>query len=289
MKRKLTLIVAFIILFSCLFPTNSFAHERPEHDKDLVAVLFSEEYEVKQQPENIQNYISALTCATYLTIDQYQGNGQDSLDFLIEQGYRGIPESIEVFDYHTSPSIHRSFTHRGWEHVYIDDKAKWNIRKKLLIEVVNQTFDFGSESNAISGYDPKCESFSALLYYVHILGDHNDDSSYKIQNGLKIALGGREDKVDIVHELLKHLDIIFHAQRFSPKYLLFIAKINSINRRIGRLVDSEGGINSDEKFEKYHALGEELMNTLKKNIPELLENEEFFSAVFYPESNVNDA
>ena len=97
---------------------------------------------------------------------------------------------------------------------------------------------------------------------------------------------------DMLHEydeLLKHIDIIFHDQRFSPKYLLFVAKINSINRRLGRIVNSEGGINSDEKFEKYHALGEELMTTLKKNIPELLEKEEFFSAVFYPDSATNAA
>ncbi len=146
MKRRLALVVALVMLFTCLLPTICYAHERQEHDKDLVSVLFSEEFDVKQQPENVQDYIAALSCAVYLAVDQYQGNGQDSLDFLLEQGYLGIPETIEDFDYHTNPSIHRSFTHRGWDHTYIDDKARWNIRKNLLIEVVNQVFDFGAES-----------------------------------------------------------------------------------------------------------------------------------------------
>lgn len=104
-----------------------------------------------------------------------------------------------------------------------------------------------------------------------------------------MALGGRKDDEDIVHELLKHLDVVFHDQRFSPKYLLFIAKINSIDRKMSRLVNSEGGINTDEKFEKYHVLGEELMATLKKYIPELLEREDFFGNTFYPEKNTKAA
>lgn len=285
MKRTLAFTIALVLVFSLLFPVWCYAHERPGHDSDLIAVLLSTEFDIKQQPASIQNAVKALQNAAYLAIDQYQGNGQDSLDFLLEQRYLGLPESIDEFDYHASPKIHRSYTHRGWDWNYIDDKAHWNIRKKLLIEVVNQTFDFGSESNAISGYDPKCTSFAALVYYVHILGDHNDDSSYKIDNGLKIALGGRKDENDIVHEILKHAEVLFHDQRFSPRYLLFIARLNSINRKMSRIVNSEGGINNDEKFEKYHALGEELMNALRKNIPDLLENEDFFSAVFYPEDN----
>ncbi len=284
MKRKLALSLAIILLLSIMLPVYSFAHERPEHDKDLVAVLFSTDFDLKQQSVTTQNIIKALQSATYLAIDQYQGNGQDTLDYLIEQNYLGIPESIDEFDFRASPKIHRSYTHRGWDFNYIDDKAHWNTRKNLLLEVVNQTFDFGPESNAISGYDPKCVSFAALLYYVHILGDHNDDSSYKIDNGLKIALGGRKDENDIVHELLKHIGVLFHDQRFTPRYLLFIAKLNSLNRKMSRLVNSQGGINTDEKFEKYHELGEELMETLKRYVPELLENEEFFSAVFYPNS-----
>ncbi len=44
-------------------------------------------------------------------------------------------------------------------------------------------------------------------------------------------------------------------------------------------ITMEGG------YHRFHTLG----HTLKKNIPELLENEDFFSAFFYPENNINAA
>lgn len=48
MKRRLALVVALVMLFTCLLPTICYAHERQGHDKDLVAVLFSEEFDSKR-------------------------------------------------------------------------------------------------------------------------------------------------------------------------------------------------------------------------------------------------
>lgn len=48
----------------------------------------------------------------------------------------------------------------------------------------------------------------ALIYYIHLLGDHMDDSSYKVNNGLKMEVGGRKDKTDIIHELETHISVV---------------------------------------------------------------------------------
>ena len=35
-----------------------------------------------------------------------------------------------------------------------------------------------------------------------------DDSSYKVNNGLKMEVGGRKDKTDIIHELETHISVV---------------------------------------------------------------------------------
>lgn len=279
MKFFLKRIIPLLLVITTVFPICCYAHDEEGHNGDLELVLFPIDYFLSSQSTTAQNAVKALEAASYLTLDQFNEYGQAKLDILHELGVLGIPNDLSAIDFKWN-SQHRNFTHRGWDYTYTDDKAHWETRKKILIETINSQFDFGT-SNAISGYNKQCTSFAAIVYYIHVIGDHNEDSSYKVSE-LKMALGGRKDENDIIHELLKHSDILFSSQHLSINYLLYTSKLSSLNRKMGKIINSEGGINSQEKFDKYHEYGEQLLEVLQKYLPELLKEEDFFSSVFYP-------
>lgn len=131
--------------------------------------------------------------------------------------------------------------------------------------------------------------FRELLYYIHILGDHEDDSSYQISNGLKIDVGGRHDKKDIIHKLLELFPVLFASQTNTHKYRAMTTNLRSINSKLDTLVNSTGGIDSDEKFAERQELVEKIINVLSLYIPEMLKKEPFFNEVFYGNMKQKDA
>ena len=142
------------------------------------------------------------------------------------------------------------------------------------MKTVGTIFDF-------KGDIQKQESFCKLLYYIHILGDHMDDSSYKIDNGLKIDVGGRIDKNDIIHEWQKCIEVVFADQKHTHKYRDIVSSLEKYNSKFSKIIRSTGGINSDEKFELHKEYSEKLMKQMTRYIPEMLKEEEFFYNAFY--------
>ena len=108
-----------------------------------------------------------------------------------------------------------------------------------------------------------------------------DDESYKISNDSKMAVGGRTDKNDIIHELLKHIEIVFADQRHSNKYRGLTTNLEKYNSRLAKIVSSDGEVDTDEKFALKKELTEDLMDLLTMYIPEMLKDEPFFNDVFY--------
>lgn len=108
-----------------------------------------------------------------------------------------------------------------------------------------------------------------------------DDSSYTVKNGLKMEIGGRTDKEDIIHELLKYIAILFEDQQHTHKYISLTAELEKYNGKFSKLVNSQGGINSDDKFREKQKLTEKLMALLAMYFPEMLKDEAFFADVFY--------
>ena len=155
-------------------------------------------------------------------------------------------------------------------------KPKWPIRQNILRNSVGAVFNF-------NGNDEQKEAFCELLYYIHILGDHEDDTSYRVSNGLKIDVGGRHDKEDIIHKLLNLLPILFPDQTNTHKYRTLTTKLHSINSKLDKLVNSVGGINTDEKFAERQVLVAKAIEILSLYLPEMLKKEPFFNEVFYRE------
>lgn len=275
MKRsKCAIIILCVVLILGNLSNTSYAYERDDHDKYMLEVLFKNFKEVEND-SRIQDEIKALECASYLVIDQFNNYGQKDLDFLLAYGVKGIPTDVSEISFNASGKTHRSHTHRGWDfQLYTVTKELWPVRKQILLNTADAIFNF-------QGDEDKKDSFCALIYYIHILGDHMDDSSYLIKNGLKMDIGGRVDEEDVIHELLKHIKIVFADQKHTHKYRSLIGTLERYNSRFAKIVRSNGGINTDEKFQQKQEYTKGLMKILTMYLPEMLKGEKFFYDAFY--------
>ena len=272
-KYRIIAIILCVVLLISSFPTQTSAFERTGHDAYLEEVLFKN-FKVIENDPSVKNEIHALESACYLTVDQFNSNGQKDLELLRAYNVKGLPNSISDISFNASGKTHRSYTHRGWDYVASGMKEKWPIRQQILLNTVDKVFDF-------NGDEAKKENFAKLLYYIHILGDHTDDTSYMLENGLKMDVGGRKDKYDIIHELLDVFKVLFKDQKHTHKYRSLTSNLEQINSKYSKLIGSEGGINSDEEFQLHQKYLEDVMDILTYYIPEMLKDEMFFAEVFY--------
>lgn len=289
MIKRIAIFFLLNVLLISMAAKPSFSYNAEEHDAYLEKVLFgimSSEY---MKTDETKKKIQMLEYASYLSLDQMRGQGANELDFLKKQKVKKLPK-LEDFDltgiYYGN---HRNYTHRGWDYVYSipkgekHDKANWPIRKKILTSTVNKIFDFGFKNELFGKVSEKCNSFSALVYYVHILGDHIAKDSYKI-NDLTMPLArehASENNLDLFWEIKVHSQKLFSDQKNSINYSSFIQELDVLAIEARTLVGTKGGIN-ESNFPEYHGYAVKLMDTLKTHIPHLLKNEDFFKTQFYP-------
>lgn len=273
-KNRLLVFILCLAFVLGSIPLNGNAHERKQHDEIMLTILFRK-YDYARTNSAVQDDIDAITAACYLTIDQFNSYGQKDLDLLLNYGVSDIPKNVSEIGYSASGKNHRDFTHRGWDFPYTSEmKTLWPKRQTILRNTVNSVFDFNGNSK-------KADSFCELLYYIHILGDHEDDTSYTISNGRKIDVGGRHDKEDIIHKLIDLFAVLFADQSSTHKYRGLTTNLRHINSKLSKLVNSQGGINSEEKFQQHKELVQDLIEILSLYVPEMLKEERFFNDVFY--------
>lgn len=268
------LCIALFLMSLLIIPSKAFNAE--EHDRKMEDVLFKN-FKNQENDFSIQDELKAIEYASYLAIDQFNNNGQDKLDYLNQFGVRDIPKNVGDISYNASGKTHRNYTHRGWNYDYRFMKQemgkKWPIRQAILQNTVTAIFDF-------NGDERQKESFCKLIYYIHVIGDHLANKTWK-NNGLMIEMGGRADQNDVIHELVDCFKTLFPDQLHTHKYISLTTNLQKYNSKFAKIVRSTGGINTDEEFEEYHQLTEGLMNLLTMYIPEMLKEEMFFSEVFY--------
>lgn len=284
-RRVLSIILLIAIMLSISVPAN--AHDKEGHNRFLEEVLFGRDGYISTLSEEGQKALTALEYASYLAVDQFNGKGSEELNYL-RKTYKvpGLPGSIGSFDF-TGNQFHRSYTHRGWDHEYVQDKANWSIRRNLLLATTEQVFDFSVLSGKILGYDfgyaEKCNSFAALVYYVHIIGDHEARTGYKVTDVMMpIAQAHVDDSnPDILSEVKHHLQVIFADQQDTHKYKTLMQELDALAGKARALAATPGGVNSDEKFIVFHEQVKELLTLLQDYVPNMLKDEAFFTAVFY--------
>ena len=273
-KKFSAVLLALVLLFSDIPIVR--AYERKDHDQMTEDVLFKN-FKVIDNDLSMLDEINALESAAYLTIDQFNENGQGDLNVLKVFGVKKLPKLRDI-DYPSSGAYHRRATHRGWTAeigVYDGEVLeRWLLRKEILISTVEKIFDF-------KGDEVKKDSFCALIYYIHILGDRIDDTKY-YPNAEIMELGGRTDEQDIACELLKYIEILFEDQKHTHKYQHVVSELEISDSGIKELLQSQpSGLMSEETFEKYQKYADEIREVLTCNLPEMLKDEDFFSEVFY--------
>ena len=281
-----TTILSVLLIFSV---TPYYAHPNAnEHNKELESVLFERGY--SKHLSKRKEYITAIEEASYLTIDQYGGRGEDTYKSLKKKKMGGLPFKFDTIDYREdlfgngtkiNPNTHRLFTHQGWDIDYGNSKVNkfWKVRKNILLGTVNSVFDFGIFSS-ITGYSDKCNSIAGIIYYVHILGDYAEaDKKDKIQQ--LAALAGRSDECNMIPALREYFKNLFENQQSSQSYKDLMNGLDDIEDRAASIYRSTGSINTDEKFQEYHECASDLLELLQKHVPGLLKKEEFFKKVFY--------
>ena len=288
MRKALRLLSLLLAILTAATGT-AFAHGAQEHDRYLELALFGGEDYSRSMSQELKDRLIMLKFASYLSIDQFNGNGQAQLDFLRNSIPSLLPGGIDAIDF--TDGRHRSYTHRGWDFVYSlsekDDKAKWPLRKDLLLSVTNHVFEFQRLSGKVLGidfgYHKQCNSFAALIYYVHVLVDHIADNDYRATGELKMDFARAHpgpQNADIFYELQQHLAVLFDAQKRSRSYIALTQELDSLAEQARALAASTGGIDSSEKFEAYQSYAHKLMQLLGDYLPQLLRKEEYFKRAF---------
>lgn len=77
------------------------------------------------------------------------------------------------------------------------------MRRNILLQTTNNVFGLSAEQSDID------DSLSAVIYYVHVLGDHTDEEDYNKRASDMIEVGGRSDNHDIIHHLIDHFEVLF--------------------------------------------------------------------------------
>lgn len=294
MKQKIIALLCAAAVLSCSL-SQTYAFPREDHNSYMHQVLFGENFNITDYNEKEIRSIEALEAASYLAIDQDNGYGADKLKMLSDYGVHSLPQSICEINFRAG-SDHRLYTHLGWHGAnnddsqpYDKDSAKWNVRKNILVQTTAKVFGFKSEQrglNAVINYVQKVfgfkneqrdlsDSLSAVIYYVHILGDHIYYENGNGSNSGLIPMGGELNEYDIIHQLIYHFDRLFTSPSSASRYNSFRSQLVLFNSRFSNLANREGG----ETFAEGHN-AKDLMDLLIKHVPGLLREEPYFSKAF---------
>jgi len=285
---RLRRLICFLLICCTLWtPQMACAHSKAaEHNKELEMVLFCDENDFKKLPSTSRDKLKALEESCSLAIDQCNGTGSDSLIFLREtMMVPALPVNVTDtrydnnkfgFNYISGASEHRAFTHKGWTYKYPNDIANWSVRKNIMTMTASKVLE---GKDVVFEPSTQIDAFCALMYYVHLIGDQEEDSKYA-KSTLIMQLGEADTLVkdDIFSELSKYLPLLFPAQTKVKEYKKMIRKLNSLSRKVRKL--AKGGISSSEE-DKYKEYAKETNEILSNYVPTLLKNEDFFADVFY--------
>jgi len=281
--------------------------EQAGHADDISKLLTGNAYNTNKGNTQLYTTLKGMTYLMYLVVDSTINMNKDKEYFEVNDAVAFLKENMKQLNFNSisnfrdfltpnSGNTHGHYSHLGWDHIYPDDdiltttrgdivvntQKKWEIRKKILIDAMGKTFNFSILESK------KKDSLGALFYYVHMLGDHEDNSVATAYTRLPIENkyeqmhlpGFREwekdprwtpgDNETILKELKKHLEILFADQRSKPNGLYY----NNLMRGLNSILPD----NQTEKARYVLAL-------LFSNVPSLLK-ESSFAKDFYKKNQI---
>lgn len=280
-KYSLCLLSLLLFILISIGETNCYAHGYDTHNRELSYILFGTEYYPNET--KAAKTFDLLCKAVYLAVDYTtQDNGYIYIEDLKKYGVKGLP-SIESIQF-AGNQYHQRYTHLGWNNTYVNDKANWEERKRLLTLTVEKMGNFRKEERI------KIDAFSALCYEIHVLGDHIGDTESTKYTRLRLTsepdYKGQEVNPDsdgpfnnptLYTYLLYHIQRLFREQKSSSEYIELIRYLNK-NKDYFRYNDLKS-------YDEIRQLAIETKETLHKYIPELLKRETFFERMFFEDNS----
>jgi len=281
-------LVCFIGIYA--FPKDTFHDNRggAGHADDISRLLTGRSYWSHSGNHALFPVLTGLTHIMHLTVDsRHRDTPSQPTDDTIKAkrfldqhqrtlGFHRIPDFSDFLTPHGG-KMHGEYTHLGWTHEYLfaDTQHRWMIRQNILRDALARQFNFFP---LMMGQNrQRLDSLAALLYYVHILGDHENNKLATARSRIPIRSLNEQDRyfqdnyvpvrweqnkngipsTNIVAELNRHLSILFANQRGTPQYENLMRAIN-------------GSLPSEQQ-EKARWL----LESLFANVPQLLRNESF--------------
>ena len=165
MIKRITAFCLALVLVSSVLITTYAACNDQQSETYVTQIIFGDNALQRQSDDNVKLLMDAL----YLCSEQSDNLGQEKLDNLKLHKVRKVPS---LSDINIKDDCLLDCAHNSWEYEYKNNVEIKNTRKKILNNSVNKVFDFGFINNLFGSSSGKCESFSALLYYSHILSDY---------------------------------------------------------------------------------------------------------------------
>lgn len=149
-------------------------------------------------------------------------------------------------------------------------------KKKILEDTVEEIFEFNWWSNIplignmLPDYGEQCDSLCALIYYIHLLGDHEVTEKME-QFDYLMPVGGKINHKDIINELLYHCNVLFTSNSDTYEFSMFTIKMEEVNNKYYKLIKIDSGnIETNKKYAK------EILEIMQEYIPGMLEQEDFY-------------
>lgn len=304
MRKRI--VAAFLLLVFVMGSAPAFAHgNQDEHNKDLKKALFGPQEKVLSGDEKL--IFNAIANAAALTIDQFSPNDsqrqKEGTYNELQNDLRklGLPALTDSFDdlnlnsriaadgKNITANTHRRYTHLGWNYKNYPNEEFWAKRKQILLHTVNWTLFNDNAlfsqvpwlSDVIYSPSEQCDAFCAVIYYIHILGDHIEGNAPEKLTDLEPLIQYTSlSTPGIIAELKEQFGIVFIAQKDSWTYAAMMEALSDLeiraeqNCRMWRAVDTKERCAINQKYAK------ELLDILANYLPKLLKEEPFFSKHF---------
>lgn len=180
MKRFSAFLLAVILLLCNTTVVQ--ACDENQSNTYITQILFGDDASSHDSDEDVKMLLDAI----YICCEQADNLGQDKLDYLKKQKVNQVPSLANI---NIKSDSLLECSHNYWEYEYAANKKVQEKRKKILLNTVNEVFDFGTISNLFGSKSGKCNSFSAFLYYSHLLSDYladDPENTSTVVNGREI-------------------------------------------------------------------------------------------------------
>lgn len=147
---------------------NALACNEEQNNVHVSKILFGDQALNYESDKNVEILLSAL----YICSEQSNKDGQDKLNTLKNANVRRLPTLAKI---NVSSDELLECSHNVWKYETKDLKEEQRTRKSVLKNTVIKVFDFGWFNELFKKDSGQIDSFSALLYYSHILADYLAD------------------------------------------------------------------------------------------------------------------